>query len=308
MFSIKKANANSLIGHLRKRGMTLEQIAAALAPDHQGRPVSRVTLSKILSGDRSGVQLVDRLCVLVDGEPLRPERPKLRTVRDQREQAQHASPVTISPQAVAPRLTRSPPAPSPKPSPRRQLLRDYQALQAQGLDETTAKRELQRQRIEQRQQAEQQRQDEQLQAYTLLMMGEARRRLSMGSFYNERDVAPAARELARAYLHQQQRPRLPDAMPKRLTAPAPFRPAPEQSAGFVWMGRLRRPAMALGDGRDAVQEESRNAVQALIASLIRQPIPEPPDVATALAVAPLGVPPRLGTPLSGEAAEETSLD
>jgi len=273
MFGLKNSNARGLIGQLRKRGMTLEQIANALAPDHQARPVSRVTLSKILSGDRSGIQLVDRLCALLDGEPVKPERSGARGVassprphparREARRTTSEASQDTGLDIAPTPLRHRQPTSSTER----------YWRDRAAGKTETEALSTVRRDRASQRQQAEQQRQDEQLQAYTILFMGEARRRLSMGGFYSESDVQPVARELARAYLHQQQQPRLPDAMPKRLASPKPFRLPPEQRAEFVWMGRLRRPAFALGDGYAAAHEQAQTTVQALITRLIRQPVP-----------------------------------
>jgi|GEM_PF-6973816 len=195
---------------------------------------------------------------------------------------------------------------------RRQLRGDYWQRRDAGEDDSAAQAgALQRSTVtrqERQRQAQREQYERELADLAPQFVIEARRRLSTLGGYNEADVWPAAYQLAAQTIRQRQRPRLPDAMPKRLAAPVPFRLPPEQQAGFIWMGRLRRVGHALGDGRNAVQEESRNAVRALIASLIRQPMPEPTDVATALAVAPLGVPPRLGTPLSGEAAEEISPD
>jgi hypothetical protein len=79
LLSPKTTSAGACIKALQQRGMTLEQIAAALPPDEQGRPVSRVTLSKVLHGNYSGAQLVERLRGLVEGKPSpapRPRQPK----------------------------------------------------------------------------------------------------------------------------------------------------------------------------------------------------------------------------------------
>lgn len=108
-------------------------------------------------------------------------------------------------------------------SPRQQLLRDYQGFRQRGLSETEAKRKLQRQHSDWRRQADQQRQESQLQVRALLLMGEARRRLSRGGFYNEADVWPSALALARTQMRMRQQPRQADAEPERLAAPAPFR-------------------------------------------------------------------------------------
>jgi hypothetical protein len=226
--------------------------------------------------------------------------------REQRERDQQSAPQVAlpTPQIATPRRTTRPPAPSFNyGEPRRaDLLRTYQDLRARGLDETTAKTELQRQRNQQRRHTEQQHQDSQLQVRALLLMGEARRRLSMGGSYNETDVWLAAIELARADLQARQRPRLPDPAPRLLAAPVPG-PPHAQSAGSVWMGRLRPATLSLGDGRAAAREESRTTVQALIAALIRQPASTPLDSVRTLPVAPLGVPRGLGALPADEMSE-----
>jgi hypothetical protein len=151
--------------------------------------------------------------------------------REQRERdQQNALPLALpTPQIATPRITATPPAPLPGyGEPRRaDMLRTYQDLRNRGLDETTAKITLQRQRAEQRHQTEQQRQEDQLQVRALLLMGEARRRLSGNGFYNEADVWPAALALARTQMRMRQQPRQADPEPKRLAAPAPYRLASE---------------------------------------------------------------------------------
>jgi hypothetical protein len=225
--------------------------------------------------------------------------------REQREQ-QAQWEARSSPQIAAPRITRTPPAPSLNhDEPRRaDLLRTYQDLRGRGLDETAAKTELQRQRNQQRRQTEQQRQKGQLQALALLKVGEARRRLSMGGSYGEDEIWPAALQLARAELRQRQRPRLPDPTPKRLAAPMP-KPPHVQRAGPVWTGRLAPARLSLGDGYAAQREVSRSMVHALLATLLRQPAAAVVQTVetTMLPVSPVGVPGALGAPVAGESWE-----
>jgi hypothetical protein len=215
----------------------------------------------------------------------------------QRRREQREAQVSVSPRIATPRLAPLSPAPSPSYADRsaqgrRRLLDDYRRERTAGRDDNAAQVTALQRRAELQRQAEQQRQERQLQVRALLLMGEARRRLSLDGYYREDDVWPAAIALAHAEMRARQQPRQADPTPKRLAAPMPFRLAPEQAAGPVWMGRLRRATLSLGDGRAAAREESQATVQALLATLIRQP-----------ASAPLGVLRGLGTPPTNETSE-----
>jgi hypothetical protein len=191
---------------------------------------------------------------------------------------------------------------------RRQLLRDYQVERTAGSDDTTALATALRRRTAQRAETAQERQraryEREVQTLTPLFVPEARRRLSMGGFYSESDVLPVAKQLAAHHVKHRQTPRLPDPEPKRLAVPV-YRPAPEQQAGRVWMGRFAPARLSLGDGYAAQREVSRSMVQALLATLLRQPAAAVAQTVetTMLPVSPVGVPEALGAPVAGESGE-----
>lgn len=220
-------------------------------------------------------------------------------------------PATVaSDMGLLPSPARSPRRADRSAQDRRQLLSDYQGARADGHADTAALATALQRRTAAQQTAAQRAQRERYEREVLDLaprfMIEARRRLSMGGCYSETDIWPAAVQLAAQHVKQSQAPRLPDPQRKLLAAPLPYQPEPAQIAGPVWMGRLHRAWAALGDGHAATREETAGMVRAMIAAVIRQPIPAPapssieaPGSATQLS-SPLSMPGALGVPVTSE--------
>lgn len=110
------------------------------------------------------------------------------------------------------------PTPAASSSPRRQLLLDYQRERAAGRDDAAAQAATLHAQAERTARAAIEREEREVLQLAPQFVAEARRRLSMGGFYNELDVWPAAAQLARQELRHRQAPRHGDT-PRSLLAP-----------------------------------------------------------------------------------------